>query len=222
MKTQSIKIYLQIILITLLCLTTISCHNMCKDMEETIGEVCWYDKLEWKDATNMWSNLSQNKTLNSYYTASPSGVVTATGNSGYINNWMLSQLGMDIKGFEAEIKLTSASRRSGFQIFSTNSYRRYSVYLAPNGTFYFYYNEGHQSGDGDILFQKKSVTENALDYNLIRMEINEDRSTSVYVNDTFICNIPDHQIHYGQYGMTTVSTTSSQTTAYFKIKRVLH
>lgn len=198
------------ILITLLCLTTISCHNMCKDMEETIGEVCWYDKLEWKDAT--LNSESFKSSAKFYYDPSNNfGVCKEAG------NWVVSKISRDVKGFEMQVKLVNGTK-AGIELFASNNYQCYLFFVNNQNQFVINYNDG-KSDSKDVQLYKMKIT-NSKEFNTIKTELTSDRSMNVYFNGEFCCNIPDHKINYGLF--TVFASGSGNPLANYKLNKILH
>lgn len=198
-------------IIALLCTATFSCHNMCNDLEKTIGDTWWYETLEWKTVKIDSTNFSG---ATKYKYDSSKGVAVATGNG----NWVLSSLGRDIKGYEVDVQLQIGSR-AGIELFATNSYQCYRIGTNSRNEFCIYYDPGKTDAKEELLYKKKIDSSNK--YNTIKAEIAEDRTMKVYFNGEFCYAIPDHKISYGLFTLFSYGDGSGDR-AFFNVHKVFH
>lgn len=186
-------IYITAILFSFFTLS--SCHNMCEDLKSTIGDVCWYDKLEWKDVSKTLSISSGASSRFSSKLENGQYVITST-DSG---NWGFGNASMNTKGYEAEVKLNSGSY-VGIQLFGYG-YNCYYVLIRKNNTVEVYYDI--YSGMTKINQIKyctiKNCVSDSAEYNKIKLEIQKDRTCKVYINDEEVCTIPDNNFSFGSF-----------------------
>lgn len=189
------------------------CHNMCNELEETIGKECWTDKLQWIDASQNTSISSGASTRFSSALVDGRYVITGKGSGG---NWVFSGLGRDIKGFEGQVKLDTGVSQAGFEIFAKDSYKKYLFTIKKDGSLNIAYNDGTENSTNVVFSSKSKIVDKVNEYNTIKAELLSNRSTRVSVNGVEVCTIPDHTLHYG------IITTcfSGSGTCYFKIQRV--
>lgn len=184
-----------------------SCHNMCADLEKTIGAVSWIDKLEWVDVFNKVDPGVKN----SNFTVDSNHIINATGSG----NWMFSNLGRDVKGYEAEVKLSSGSY-AGIQLFATDSYAQYVVLIRSNKSVEVYYDAGKTGSTHEYIIRKPNAVSDPSSYNSVKLEIQKGRRSNVYINGQYICTIPDHNLHYGAVAVWSGGSGS------FKLNRLQH
>jgi len=195
-----------------------SCHNMCADLEKTIGAVCWIDKLEWVDV----SSKSVKITIKDAAFASSAGDLEIySKTSSTSGNWGLSSFGRDIKGFDANVKLTSGITWAGFELYSTDNYCKYVFQIRNNKEVHVYYQSDKKESKPEYICKIKNAVEDPYAFNNIKLEIQKDRSSKVYVNGQYICTISDHNIHYGGF-YCAFHKTSGNVSAYYTFNKIQH
>lgn len=195
------------------------CHHLCQDLEATIGTEPWYENLRWEDFSQQTFDFSGNTN----FTQTAPGEVTAKAKPGYVSNYTLSKNLRDIKGFDADVKITSNAKRAGFQIYATNSYQHYEFYLTQDGKFKVTHNMGKTDSKDEIIFQKKIDYDKSKFHN-VKAVLNSDRTISVYLDGAFMCKVPDHKMHYGTFLIASVVADGAGqvVTSYFKLHNLQH
>lgn len=190
------------------------CHEMTSDLEKTIGTTCWNEKLHWEDvsAKNDYSFSGSNgRFKNIVDNGEPA--IEATSASG---NWVLSGLGTDIKGYEVQVKCAANANLCGIQLYSSNDYRAFEVYIKKGGYVQVYFM--HKNGKDKVSLFNKKILDDITVYNTISLELQDDRSLKVGCNGKNIYRIEGYSI---SYGLLTLQKSSPAST-YYKIKKVLH
>lgn len=197
-----------------------SCHNMCEDLKDVIGEVCWYDKLEWKDVSGVTYNTGTSAGI-SQNTENGQNIVSYTTRT---SNYRLSNLGSDVKGYEVDVKLSSCDY-AGIELFGSG-YNCYTVLIRKENTskpsqskmveVYYDRYEGSKRVERVKYFSQANVVSDPSSYNTIKMQIQKDRTVNIYINDNSICTIPDNEFAFGAFALYANGSCS------YKIRKILH